>query len=89
MFIELSCNYICLTYIVLDLDAIYTIMFELCEILIQLEYCTTYDVYIVQNNQRVKCPEIRLFCVFGYNYRVIDKVPRIGKYGFTRVYILC
>ena len=60
-------------------------MFELCENETQLEYCTTYDVYIVQDYQRVKCQIIGLFCVFGYNYRMIDKVPRIGKYGFTRV----
>ena len=24
-----------------------------------------------------------LFWVFGYNYRMNDKVARIGKYGFT------
>ena len=38
----------------------------------------------MQDHQRVKCPIIVLFCVFGYNYRMNDKVARIGKYGFTR-----
>ena len=39
----------------------------------------------MQDHQRLKCPIIGLFCVFGYNYRMNDKVARIGKYGFTRV----
>ena len=38
----------------------------------------------MQDHQRLKWLKIGLFCVFGYNYHVIDKVARIGKYGFTR-----
>ena len=45
IFNELSHNYICMTYIVLDWDAIYTIMFELCEILTQLSYCIVLYVW--------------------------------------------
>ena len=44
--------------------------------------CDFYALYIVC----FKMPQERLFCVFGYNYRMSDKVTRIGKYGFTRVY---
>ena len=40
----------------------------------------------MQDHQRVKWFIIGLFCVFGYNYRMNDKVARIGKYGFTRAF---
>ena len=40
----------------------------------------------MQDNQRLKWLKIGLFWVFEYNYRVIDKFARIGKYGFTRAF---
>ena len=44
---ELSYNYICITYIVLDWNTIYTIMLELCEIETQLEICTISNQFFV------------------------------------------
>ena len=40
----------------------------------------------MQDHQRVKWFIIGLFWFFGYNYRMNDKVARIGKYGFTRAF---
>ena len=49
---------------------------------------STYFVVIYcADNQRLKWLKIGLFWVFGYNYRMNDKVARIGKYSFTRAYI--
>ena len=46
---------------------------------------STYFVVIYcADNQRLKWLKIGLFWGFEYNYRMNDKVARIGKYGFTR-----